>query len=111
MAVGGADQEARLTLSRVPPAFEVLCEFGRRQCPAPLIEDDGNSAARQLRDLAAAVGKLGDLGRPGNPLQIAIDQIGLRRATDLSARDDVKQHYLEKAGAPNGQVNAVLKPS
>jgi len=48
---------------------------------------------------------------PADPLQIAFDQISLRRAADLPARNNVKKHYREKAGAPKGQVSAVLNPS
>ena len=39
-----------------------------------------------------ALTKLGDLGRPGNAFQIAVDKLGLGRIADLAASNDVQEH-------------------
>ena len=43
MAVGGADQEARLALAAVAPGFELLRELDRGQRLAALVEHDGDA--------------------------------------------------------------------
>src|SRR6185369_9940948 len=94
VAVGGADQEARLALAAVAPLLELSGELYRGERSAALVEDDGYAIPLEVRDLAAPVGKLSDFRRPRNALHVAVDQLGLRRAADLPARNDVKQHLL-----------------
>ena len=84
MPVGCADQEARLALAIVAPGFELLREFHRGQAFAALIKGDGHAVGRERRNCAAAIRKLGYLGRPGNPFQIAVNQFGFGSAADLS---------------------------
>ena len=96
-AVRRADQEARLANAVVAPALQPLRQFGRAQRLAGLVEQDGDAALGRRRLLAADIGQLRHLGRPGDPLQIALDQFGLGPAPDPPARDDVEQ---QAASAP-----------
>src|SRR6476659_217522 len=62
------------------------------------VEHDRDAVRRRVGNLAAAVRQLGDLRRPGDPLEIALDQIGLGRAADLPSGHDVEQHLLLVGG-------------
>ena len=78
MAVGSSQKETRLPLAAVAPTFERLRELHRGQRLATFVEHYGDCAGCRLRYLAAAVRQLGHFARPGDPLQIALDQIGFR---------------------------------
>src|SRR3982751_279169 len=86
--------EGRLALAVVAPRLEPFRKLSGGQRLAALIHRDRYAVARKRRDVAALVRKLGHLGRPGDTLQIAFDQLGLRRAADLPARNDVEEHLL-----------------
>lgn len=75
MAIGCADQKAHLAPAGVAPALQFLGKIRRRQGLTPLIKHDRDGVGRRIRELPAAVGKLGDLGRPGDALQIAVGQV------------------------------------
>ena len=91
----------RKRASRLPPSRQASSFL------ASSIEDSafprssstiGDAVAGKVGQLAAAVRQLGHLGRPVDALQIAVDQLGLRRAADLPARNDVEQHLLLVGG-------------
>ena len=77
MTVRRADHEASLALSAVAPLIELFREIRRAERLPALVEDNRDGARRKFRDLSSAVGQLGDLGRPGDSLQIAVDEISL----------------------------------
>jgi hypothetical protein len=113
MPVGAADREARLALAAVAPFLELAASSGRQRRPS-LVEQDIDAVGGKRRRGAAVVGKLGDPGRPGDPLQIALDQLGFRRTADLSASDDVKEQITGEpnaAAALYGQPTTARKPS
>ena len=111
MPVCGTDQEPRLSLPGVTPGLQRPGKLGRRQRPAPLVESDGHAVTGKRRDLATFVRQFGQLRRPLDSLQIAFDQLGLRRAADLPAGNDVEEHLLCCERRSNGQVKTVRKPS
>ena len=69
-------------------------KVGRGQSPPRSSSDDRDTVAEKRRDIAAFFRQLGQLRRPCDSLQIAFDQLGLRRAADLPARNDVEEHLL-----------------
>ena len=100
--------------SRLPPSRQLRACGRVRSTTAPCRARRGRSvtllAARPAD--AAALGKLGHLGRPGDAFQIALDQLGFGRAADLSAGDDVQEHLAcVEARCANGQVRRGVKPS
>src|SRR4029079_15054975 len=92
VAVCGADQESRLGFSVVAPSLESGGKLDGGYRRAPFIQDNGDAVFRDGRNASAFVRQLGDFCGPGNSLEIAVDQPGLRRAADLSASNDVKKH-------------------
>jgi len=46
-----------------------------------------------------------------DPFEIALDELGLRRAPDLPARDDVEQHLALERRRAERQLKIDLKPS
>src|SRR6476646_3898760 len=114
MAVGGADQESRFTLALIAPALEDLGELDRRQGLAAFVERDRRAIGRRVGEFAAAVRQLGQLGRPADPLEIAVDEISFGRSADLAASDDVKEQlgpYCAVSPDRNGQVITDWNPS
>ena len=91
VAIGGADQEARLAHALVAPVPEQRGEFFRRELAPALVEQDlAEGRGRGRRQGAARIGQLADPERPGDPPGIAIDEIGLRRTADLAPGNDVQ---------------------
>jgi len=80
MAVGGADQEARLAPAIVAPAFEFLREFNGGKGLAALVQHNRHAIAQRIGCGSAAIGQLGNLGRPIDPLQISLCQLRLGRS-------------------------------
>jgi hypothetical protein len=89
MAIGGADQEARLAHAIVAPAAQHAGEFGWKSGASALVHGHGPRGGGGNRRRAAAIGQFGDLETPGDALAIALDQLRLGRAADLSPGDDV----------------------
>ena len=54
-------------------------------------EQDGDTVRRERRRGSTSIGKFGHFCRPVHSLQIALDQVSLRRSPDLAASDDVKE--------------------
>src|SRR3954469_1816183 len=75
--IGAPDQEPRLADAAVAPALELMGEGERAELLAFLVKQNGDAVFRRGWKLSAALGQFGDLHRPCDPLQIAIDQIGL----------------------------------
>ena len=65
------------------------------------------SGGRQRRSLA----QLGDLGRPGNALQIAVDEFGFGRAADLAAGHDMQQQPAQPGGAAPARCGGASSPN
>ena len=69
VAVSRTDQESHLPLAAVAPAFEEGGELTRRQSLAALVENHRNGiGSGGGRVLAATIRKLGNFGRPIDPL-------------------------------------------
>lgn len=96
VTIRGADQETGLALPVVSPVLELFCKIdGGKRCP-PLVQQDCDGVGARRRAIAAPVGQLRYLGRPLYPLQIALDQLGLWRAADLPARNDMEQQPIAR---------------
>lgn len=91
VAVGRADQEARLANPAIAPLFELAREFFGRQLPAAFVEQDGAEGCLRIGRLASAFGKLGKLYRPADAFLVAGNQFRLGRTGNLSAGYDVQE--------------------
>ena len=105
VAIGGADREARLALAAVAPFLEPACKLRRRERLSALVEEDGDAIRRKRRRRSPGVRQFGQLRRPGDALQIALDQLGFRRSADLSSSDDVKEQLTVRRW-PSGRCRA-----
>ena len=77
MAIGGADQEARLAHAIIAPAPQQRGKFFGRELLAAFIQQDFAGRGQRSGDRAARIGQLGLDHRPGDPLHIAGDQLSL----------------------------------
>jgi len=98
MPVRCADQESCLPRPGVPPALQFPGELNGGQPFATLIQYDADAVRRHRRDVAPLFRELRHLRRPRDAPQITLDQIGLRRAANLPAGDNVEKHSLAREG-------------
>jgi len=98
VAIGGADQKAAFAHAPVAPAAEQRGKLLASHRRAPLVEEHfAKRSGDGVGNSAAGVGQLGVAERPGDPLGIAVDQLGLGRAGDLTAGDHMKEHRFTPA--------------
>ena len=94
MTIGRAEKEAAFAKPLLTPAADQRGEFLGGQVLPGLIEQHGLVRVERLGQPAAALGQLGQPDGPGDPLGITPDKLGLGRAADLAASDDVEENGL-----------------
>ncbi len=89
--VRAAYHEAGLALAGIAPLLDPAGKIGGAELLAFFIEENENAVIMRRRNLAAAFRQLADLRRPGDPLQVPLDEFGFGAAPDPPPRDDVEQ--------------------
>ena len=108
VAIGGTDQETRLTHAIVTPAAEDRGEFLGAQLAAAFIKHNIARRGQRRWNRTADIGQFGGFQRPGDALGIAINQLCLRRTGNLAARDDVELHAAPEGPSPKAHIRSRL---
>lgn len=102
MAIRSANDKTSLANSIIAPPTQHICKLFGRQRLAPLIEQDSTARGLGIDNAPADLWQFGQLARPCETLLVALNQLSLRRAGNLSASDDMKQN---RAALPVRSVN------
>ena len=83
--------KARLANAIITPTAQNIGEFVRRERFAALIQKHSAMRGLGVRNASANIGQFGKFGRPSDSLVITRNQLRLRRTSNLTASDDVKE--------------------
>ena len=91
--IGCAQHKACLAGAGIAPVLKCFGEFFRGKSLAALIKKHGLERGLRLGNFAACFRQFGEFDGPSQPLLITRDQLRLRRASNLSASDNVKEDW------------------
>ena len=103
-----AQLEPRLAHAVVAPSPQSLGQRQRGQYLALLVEQDAFRLPLDRRDASATIRQFGDPRRPGDTLQVTVDQLRFGRPPDPAPRDDVeKDQTLAASWTGAGALDAI----
>ena len=87
--ISAADANARVIAAQIEPLLKLPGKLHRGESIALFVQEHRGRTGSCGRHWSAFA-EFSELGRPGDALQVALDQLGFRRSPDFPTRDDVE---------------------